>query len=189
MNMCTFKKIAITNRKLCDGRLADRISEIIGFTDMIILREKDMSVNDYELLAKNVIDLCEKNNKLCVLHSFTDVARRLNNRAIHLPMEDLRRQARKLCDFNIIGASVHSLEEAIEAESLSASYIVAGHIFSTECKAGALPRGTDFLKEICENVHIPVYAIGGINDSNEELVKKCGAAGACRMSGYMRVRE
>lgn len=186
MSMCTFKKIVITNRRLCDSRLTDRLGEIIGLVDMVILREKDMSENDYELLAKDVIDLCKKNDKLCVLHSFTDVARRLNHKAIHLPMGDLRRQARGLCDFNIIGASVHSLEEAMEAESLSASYIVAGHIFPTDCKAGLLPRGTEFLKEICENVHIPVYALGGINDNNEELVKKCGADGACRMSGYMR---
>ena len=186
MSLCTFKKIVITNRRLCDSRLTDRLGEIIGLADMVILREKDMSENDYELLAKDVIDLCKKNDKLCVLHSFTDVARRLNHKAIHLPMGDLRRQARGLCDFNIIGASVHSLEEAMEAESLSASYIVAGHIFPTDCKAGLLPRGTEFLKEICENVHIPVYALGGINDNNEELVKKCGADGACRMSGYMR---
>lgn len=100
--------------------------------------------------------------------------------------ENCERQAQGLCDFNIIGASVHSLEEAMEAERLSASYVVAGHIFPTDCKAGLLPRGTGFLKEICENVHIPVYALGGINDNNEELVKECGADGACRMSGYMR---
>ena len=57
MSMCTFKKIVITNRRLCDGRLTDRLGEIIGLADMVILREKDMSENDYELLAKDVIDL------------------------------------------------------------------------------------------------------------------------------------
>ena len=51
------------------------------------------------------------------------------------------------------------------------------------------PRGLDFLKNVCDSVDIPVYAIGGINidDGRREEVKKYGAAGSCIMSGMMKV--
>lgn len=86
----------------------------------------------------------------------------------------------------VIGTSVHSLEEALEAERLGASYVTAGHIFSTECKPGLEPRGLTFLQKICEGVKIPVYAIGGIHPDNLEKIAQTGAAGACMMSEFMR---
>ena len=101
--------------------------------------------------------------------------------------------------FKIIGTSVHSVEDAIKAEQLGATYMTAGHIFATDCKKGLPPRGLAFLKNVCNAVQIPVYAIGGINiasndDNDSDLnvprlaeVMECGAAGGCIMSGMMRV--
>ena len=70
--------------------------------------------------------------------------------------------------FKVIGTSVHSVEDAIKAEQLGATYMTAGHIFATDCKKGLPPRGLDFLKNVCDTVQIPVYAIGGINIASSE---------------------
>jgi thiamine-phosphate pyrophosphorylase len=88
--------------------------------------------------------------------------------------------------FRVIGASCHSVEEALEAQQLGCTYITAGHVFATDCKKGLPPRGLDFLRAVCAAVDIPVYAIGGINSENLQDVMKCGAAGGCIMSGLMR---
>lgn len=87
------------------------------------------------------------------------------------------------------GCSIHSVEEAVEARNMGASYITAGHVYVTDCKKGLAPRGLDFLKNVCDSVDIPVYAIGGINidGGRREEVKKYGAAGSCIMSGMMKV--
>ena len=92
-------------------------------------------------------------------------------------------------EFSVAGTSVHSVEEAVEAEKLGASYISAGHIFSTDCKKGMPPRGLDFLKDVCRSVSIPVYAIGGIRIDKAQLQEllDCGAAGGCVMSGMMKL--
>lgn len=185
MNMCTFKKIIITNRHICKIPLINQLEKVLPYADMVILREKDMKEAEYELLAKEVISLCGSYKKECVLHSFTNVAARLGHTKIHLPLSVLSEYGGAL-DFDVIGASVHSLEEALEAVKLKATYLTAGHVFETDCKKGVVPRGIDFLKEICEAVPVPVYGIGGINDENENLIKMAGAKGACRMSDYMR---
>ena len=91
--------------------------------------------------------------------------------------------------FTKIGISIHSVEEAKEAERLGASYLTAGHIYATDCKRGLPPRGLGFLKEVCREVSIPVYGIGGIKFDEEQWndMKKCGAVGGCVMSGMMEI--
>ena len=86
-----------------------------------------------------------------------------------------------------VGASIHSLQEAIVVGNEGADFIVAGHIFETDCKKGLPGRGIDFLTSIIEQVDVPVYAIGGIDEFNIEEVSSAGASGACQMSFYMKL--
>ena len=85
-----------------------------------------------------------------------------------------------------IGTSIHSVEDAVFAESHGADYITAGHIFTTDCKKGLPGRGVDWLKSICNAVSIPVYAIGGISDANVSMLCNCNIAGYCMMSASMK---
>ena len=181
-----YKKICITNRHLVTGDFLETIEKIArSDVDMIILREKDMPENEYEALASNVIKICAAQDKLCVLHSFTDAAIRLNHPYIHLPLESFKSlDVKTRAFFKTIGVSIHSVDEAMTAENLGASYITASHIFPTDCKAGLAPRGLGFLKETCGAVNIPVYALGGVKPSNAEQCIECGAAGVCMMSYY-----
>ena len=91
-------------------------------------------------------------------------------------------------DYPKIGTSVHSTEQAQEAQELGASYVTAGHIYATDCKKGLQPRGLDFLRQVCAAVDLPVYAIGGIkfDETQWMSLKECGAAGGCIMSGMMK---
>lgn len=179
--------ICVTNRSLCKSDFLIRIEAIAqGSPAGIILREKDLSEKDYEELAKQVMIICKKYQIPCILHNFVKIARKLQADAIHLPLPILRSMSRVQKDsFHMLGASCHSLEEAKEAEELGCTYLTAGHIFATDCKKGAAPRGLDFLERICDNVSVPVYAIGGINRENFALVQRAGAKGACMMSGLM----
>jgi thiamine-phosphate pyrophosphorylase len=85
-----------------------------------------------------------------------------------------------------VGVSVHSSEEARYAAEHGAAYLIAGHVFTTDCKKGLEGRGLEFLNDVCGVVHIPVYGIGGITEHNIAAVAKTGAAGACLMSSLMQ---
>ena len=186
--MCTYKKICITNRKLVKEPYFERIEKLAASKemDMIILREKDLPETEYEKLAGEVLKICRKYDQLCMLHSFTDVARRLDHPYIHLPMQlslHMTQEERKY--FKKIGVSTHSLEEALTVQEMGASYITASHIFATACKAGLEPKGLEFLKEITRAMKIDVYALGGIHPDNMEQCIEAGADGVCMMSEYM----
>lgn len=182
--------ICITNRKFCSNNFSDQIEMIASaHPKAIVLREKDLSEKEYEQLARQVMQICQKNGTQCILHSFSNVATALGATAVHMPLPLLRKMTpQEKSHFQIIGASCHSLEEAKEAQDLGCTYITAGHIFLTDCKKGLPGRGLPFLEEICKAVRIPVYAIGGISSQNIESVRKTGAAGACIMSGFMRCK-
>ena len=92
----------------------------------------------------------------------------------------------KYSHINRIGTSIHSVDDAVFAESHGADYITAGHIFTTDCKKGLPGRGIDWLKSICNAVSIPVYAIGGISDANVSMLYDCNISGYCMMSASMK---
>lgn len=183
--------ICVTSRKLCGEDFTARIERIAAARPRgIILREKDMSPREYAALAEQVRDICAPYGTPLILHSFWDIALRLGIDRIHLPLQQLRELPESTKErFTLTGASCHSAEEAAEAERLGADYIIAGHIFATGCKPGLPPRGTDYLREVCSAVDIPVYAIGGISPQDMDTIRACGAAGGCIMSGLMRCED
>ncbi len=191
MTICMSDLICVTNRKLCREDFLERIEKIAkNHPKGILLREKDLSPTEYALLAKKVLAICKKHHTLCILHSFIEIAKQEEASAIHLPLPLLQNMTKQQKNsFSIIGASCHSLAEALEAEDLGCTYITAGHIFPTDCKKGLPGRGLTFLQEICKNVSIPVYGIGGIQKENISAIHDTGAKGACIMSGIMQCKD
>ena len=187
MIMCMSDILCVTNRKLCCDDFLVRIERIAASHPAgIILREKDMLPEAYETLAAAIIKICNRHDVRCILHSFPDVAVSLHAQAIHLPLHLLRKMTQEQkSQFTDIGASCHSVEDALEAQSLGCTYITAGHVFETDCKKGLPGRGLDFLRNVCAAVDIPVYGIGGIDADNIVLIRDAGANGACLMSSLM----
>lgn len=183
-------RIAVTNRHLCEGDFLERIAEIAegDVYTAVLLREKDLDLEKYMKLAEQVIAICERYGKKCILNNFPEAALQLQHPYLHLPLSRWEQWEKKelLRDaMEEIGTSVHSLEQAEQAMELGADYVTAGHIFATDCKRGLEPRGFQFLEEICRAVSVPVYGIGGIKRENENRVTEHGACGVCIMSGCM----
>lgn len=182
--------IAVTNRKLSSRPFLEQMERVCKLHPRaVILREKDLSEEEYAELAVQILTLCKQYQVPCMLHTYLETARKLQHPYIHLPLFLLRENSENLGDFLAVGCSVHSVEEAKEAQKLGATYLTAGHIYTTDCKKGLPPRGLDFLREICNAVTIPVYAIGGIHAGTRQIqeVMDCGASGACIMSEMMRI--
>lgn len=188
--------IAVTNRKLSQRPFLEQIKRVCQLRpEAIILREKDLSETEYAKLAEEVYNITTSYDVRLIIHTYINVARELGINTVHMSLHNMREYRKEFIDnvnkINNIktGCSIHSVEEAVEARNMGASYITAGHVYATDCKKGLAPRGLDFLKNVCDSIDIPVYAIGGINidDGRRKEVKKYGAAGSCIMSGMMKV--
>ena len=195
----------ITNRKLCEnGNLERQIEKIFSAYEKKIilknfeivaltLREKDLDKNEYLNLVKKIYPICEKYRIDLILHQNYNL--NLDDKymieGLHLGYEifkSLNKNIREglIKKYKRIGVSIHSLEEAKDVENLGATYVVAGHIFETDCKKALEPRGLNFIKELSSILTIPIFAIGGINEENSSLVLNSGAFGVCMMSSLMK---
>lgn len=185
--MFTCKTIAVTHRRLCVRPFLEQISRVLAQKPAgLILREKDLSWEDYAALAKQVIPFCEKAGVLCYLNGFPQAGELLNHPWLQLSFPLLLEHGRPR-GTKRLGVSVHSVEEAVRAQQLGADFLMAGHIFPTACKPGLPPRGLEFLRQVCQAVTVPVYAIGGITPENSSLALQAGAEGVCVMSGAMKI--
>lgn len=179
--------LAVTNRHLCPTDFLTQVELIAAAHPVgIVLREKDLSKSEYRILAQSVLKICKKWDTPCILHHFSKVATELDCPNLHLPLPDLLEHPEISGQFSMLGASVHSVEEAQAAYAHGATYLTAGHVFPTDCKPGLPPRGLSFLREVCEAVPIPVYALGGISPQNAPDCLSAGASGVAVMSGVMR---
>ena len=178
--------IYVTNRKLCKHDFLQQIEQLAkGKPHAIMLREKDLPLDEYEALAGKVHSICQNYDVPFIINQNLSVAEKLKIGIIQLSMSNLRKYNGDLQLFDQIGASVHSVEEATEAVTLGATHLIAGHIFSTDSKKGVPPRGLSFLKQVCDAVPIPVFAIGGITRNDVNAIKAAGAKGVCIMSEAM----
>lgn len=180
--------ICITNRHLCQADFLEKIDLLAKKEEIekIILREKDLSLSDYEKLAEKCSQICRHYEMPFIVNHHISAAKNLGIQRIQVSIDILKKDRKRIRNFSETGVSVHTLNEAKEAEYLGASYLIAGHIFATDCKKGVLPRGVGFLEEVCKAVSIPVYAIGGVKPANIQEVLEAGAKGGCMMSGFMR---
>lgn len=82
-----------------------------------------------------------------------------------------------------IGASVHSPEEARDAEEAGADWCVAGHVFETQSHPGDPRRESSFINEVVAAVSFPVIAIGGIRPEHVRSLVHRGAHGVAAIRG------
>lgn len=195
----------ISNRKLCEnGNLERQIEKIFSAYERKIilenfeivsltLREKDLNKNEYLKLIEKVYPICQKYKINLILHQNYDLNLddKYNIGGIHLSYNIFKSlnqniKAELIKKYKRIGVSIHSLEEAKDVESLGASYVIAGHIFKTDCKKGLEPRGLKFVEDLSSALSIPIFAIGGIDEKNSQSVIDRGAFSVCMMSSIMK---
>lgn len=187
--------IVITNRHLVQGDFLEQLEKVTKLhPHALILREKDLTDDAYESLAKKVFDLCKREDITCFLHTKIEIARKIGCQNIHLSipvLKGLSETEKKALteDFCEISISCHSMEDVEIAMAGGAIQIILGTIFETECKKGVLGKGVEFVREICQKCPLPVYAIGGMNLQRLPLVIDAGAAGCCMMSGFMQTTK
>jgi thiamine-phosphate pyrophosphorylase len=176
--------ICVTQRSLCDDFLTQIDKIAASNIHHIVLREKDLSESEYESLAREVLKICKRHSMPLYCNTYFAVADRIGADGIHLPLNVAleNEYPKQLC----LGISTHSVSDALKAQALNADYITYGHVFATDCKKGLAPRGTAALREVCNAVKLPVYAIGGITVQNSDETINVGAAGICLMSSLMK---
>jgi thiamine-phosphate pyrophosphorylase len=169
----------VTCEELSEGRSNLEVLEAViqGGSKIIQLREKDYLRRDLYNLALEFREITSKAGILLIINDHVDIALAVDADGVHLGQEDLPVQvARKLAPELLLGASTHSLEQALKAEKDGADYINIGPIFSTTTKEGVgRSLGPKAISEISSQLRVPFTVMGGINEKNIDQVLAAGA--------------
>ncbi len=185
--------ILITNRKICEAKLADIISQAIdGGVETVQLREKDLSSVELYVLASEIREITREKGANLIINDRVDIALAVDADGVHLGWKSLGiGLVRKMIGHDkLIGFSAHNLQEAKKAEDSGADYVTISPIFDTVYKDYFVePLGTEKIGKIKEEIDIPVIALGGINENNVNGVLENGAYGIAVISAILQSED
>jgi thiamine-phosphate pyrophosphorylase len=189
-----FDVYLVTDRHGTRGRDLVWVVEqaLAGGVRAVQLREKDLGGGELFSLAENMKRLCVRYRARLFINDRVDIALAIDADGVHLGSGSMPVDvARKLLgDDKMIGASTHSMAEALAAERAGADFVLFGPVYFTPSKADyGEPQGIEPLKEVVEKLSLPVYAIGGVNPENVEAVRKTGARGVALISAVIGAEE
>ncbi len=180
----------ITDEEVGGGLSHAEIAQqaIAGGADVIQLRDKTCGSRELLRIGCIIREITGKTGTLFIVNDRLDVALACGADGVHLGQDDISAGvARQLTPPGfIIGVSVGTLEEAIQADREGADYLALSPVFPTASKNDAGPgHGLEVLWEIRRNVSIPVIAVGGITTGNVHDVIVAGAEGIAVISAVV----
>jgi thiamine-phosphate pyrophosphorylase len=150
---------------------------VAGGATVVQLRLKDVPMDEVVERGRPFRALCSEARVTFIVNDDVQAAFRLGADGVHLGRSDPGAE-RALDEGLLLGLSAATVEEALAAEAMAATYVGAGPVWSTPSKPDAdAPIGLEGLAEICRAVGIPVVAIGGVDATNAEACVRAGAAG------------
>jgi len=151
-----------------------------GGVRIVQIREKGLPATDYIRLASEALKLTRAHDAFLIINDAVEVVKETGADGLHLGQEDmlLAEARRTLGDDAVIGVSVKTMEEAVEAEKHGADYVAINGVFPTMTKEdlGYCP-GLEAVTQIRRSTRLPVIGIGGINLDNCRSVIEAGAHG------------
>lgn len=166
-------------------------SALKGGVTCVQLREKELGEDAFLAEALEISALCRRYHVPLFINDNVDIAIQCKADGVHVGQGDMAAaQVRQRVGRDMmIGVSVHSVEEALEAVANGADCLGVGAMFSTSTKTdvSVLPKET--LRDICAAVDIPVVAIGGIHKENIAALSGTGVDGVALVSAIFGAED
>ena len=152
------------------------------------LREKDLDTRSLTELAGELLALTRKHDGRLFINDRVDLVLALGADGVHLRSDSMpiRAARRVLGPHRLIGTSVHTVAEVLNAEADGADFAVLGPIYETPSKrVYGEPIGLCPLAEASRKSHLPLFAIGGISPARVQEVRGAGAHGVAVISAVL----
>jgi thiazole tautomerase (transcriptional regulator TenI) len=165
-------------------RKAMGIMRVLGGKGAIHIRSQLLDSPTLYSLTLALLELHEQTKCWCIINDRVDIALACGVQGVQLTHKSICvPDVQAIAPALLIGASVHSSEEARDAEQAGADWCVAGHVFETESHPGAPRREKTFVSDVVAAVSFPVIAIGGIRPEHVHSLVHRGAHGVAAIRG------
>ncbi len=160
---------------------------VIGGCTLVQLREKEIPALDFYMLALEIKKITDRYGIPLIINDRIDIAMAAGAAGVHIGQQDIPADiARKVIGRDmLLGVSVGSAAEAIDAVKAGADYLGVGAMFPTGTKPDAGFVSMEELGRIRKAVDIPIVVIGGISRENAMLFRPMGVDGLAVVSAVI----
>jgi len=158
---------------------------IAGGADTIQFRQKRGPVAHRLHEADLVSEVCKRANVPLIVNDSIDIALAVDAAGLHLGQLDFppQRARQVIGEARLLGVTVTTVDQAVEAARIGADYVGFGPVFNTTSKDNlASVKGLGGLTAVCDAIDIPVIAIAGITPERVRGVLEAGAFGIAVMT-------
>jgi 8-oxo-dGTP diphosphatase len=151
---------------------------------LIQLRVKQSLQADYRVLVQQALGVCHARNARLLLNAEPSLALELGADGVHLTSARLLAlRERPLDSGYLVGASCHDRRELEHASAMNLDFAVVSPVRETASHPGMKALGFTGLRELTEQTDLPVYALGGMTET--DLVRSIyhGAQGIAAIRG------
>jgi thiamine-phosphate pyrophosphorylase len=173
----------VTSSGLVPGRVHRDVAlaALEGGATALQLRAPELSDEQLRPLASDLAERCREAGVLFVVNDRLDVAAH-TGAGVHVGQDDDPAEARRgIGSDAVLGISVSSPGQAVEAERAGADYLGVT-VWATATKPEAAPVGVEGLRAVVDATSLPVVAIGGIAAGNAREALEAGAVGVAVVS-------
>jgi len=157
--------------------------------DILQLRAKQLARDAYVSLAKNVVELCRQHQTKVMLNAAPDLLADIPADGVHLTTERLMKlDKRPLSEKHLVSASCHSRNEIEQANRMGIDFIVLAPVQKTTSHPGAQALGWATFAEWTEHAVMPVYALGGMMQSDIVTSRQKGGQGIAGISSLWNAK-
>ena len=174
---CSAKESEVAVERWRDTKLAKTVQALVGAeVDFVQLRDKALSDRQLVAAGRVIAELTRDSQTQFVMNDRADIAVACGADGVHVGQDELSvADARRIIGpEKLIGVSTHSLTQAQAAVLEGADYIGVGPVFASQTKSFSQQVGTELVKEICDELSLPAFAIGGIDLTNADQVSAAG---------------
>lgn len=163
-----------------------------GGVTMVQVREKGDDIQSFIKRAQAIKNVLAGTKVALIINDRVDVALAVDADGVHLGQTDMPPLiARKLIGPNkLLGLSIETEQQLLEANDLPLDYIGLSAIFSTPTKINIKKQwGLDGLRYALTKTNFPIVAIGGINHTNLDKIIKTGVEGVALVSAICHAQN
>ncbi|UOA08735.1 Nudix family hydrolase [Methylobacter sp. S3L5C] len=159
---------------------------------LIQLRLKTVSPQTLHTFLEQAYPLCRQQGVLLLINSAVNNAANFAVDGIHLTSQNLI-SATKRPTFPIdtskqarwVAASCHSLQDLQHAQTIGVDFVVLAPVLATKTHPETVPLGWEQFETLVSQVNIPVYALGGLSESDLDKARQTGAQGVSAIRAFL----
>jgi 8-oxo-dGTP diphosphatase len=156
---------------------------------LVQLRIPGADSNVLAAAAKRAQEICAPRGAALLINGepimAAEIAASVGARGIHVPARYLERDAAlDPVPTGLVGVSCHDRTELSAAIRMGADFAVVSPVQPTASHPGAAGLGWEGFRELVAGLPLPVYALGGMNESDLDAAWNAGAIGVAGISAF-----